>query len=1156
MKMPFFARHGLLVLMAVFFTVPFALRGARMAVQNVKNDIKDWLPDDFVETTELDWFRDNFLGEQFVVISWDGASREDADGKIAAFEELLVPDTQPPNVDIGSKFGLYVPDENYDNWGGENEKWLAGQVADEQAKWYYLLPSGKLYRWDGAATLAGAAKRAIQKSRGTFELEGVLVAEADPADYEDPSRLEAPLFKTVTSGPEVLARMTREDGALRQGGDRDMTEEAAQEVALQRLEGTLFGPEGDQTVLVVTLTDVAKADLNRVLGRGGLGKPRGRLLRMAESIGINAPAPPPMFALPSLGLGHIPETPSPRLRLGGPPVDNVAIDEAGNVTLVRLVGLCFIVGVGLSLLCFRSWKITIMLFFVGGVSAIASLGFVFYFGYSVDAVLLTMPAVVYVLGLSGAVHIANYYRDAAMESGLLSASDKAVSHGWKPCVLAAVTTAIGFGSLCTSNLHPIWKFGFFSAIGVLATLALLFTYLPAVLQLYPPYSEKYLKKLRKQEEERGEDLFDRAAGRAASFIVRHNIAASAICGAIMIAVGIGLTKMNTSVQLLALFDSQENIIQDYTWLERHLGKLVPMELVLRFERDTVKPGEVRATMPTGDEDQDAEYDPALAAEAEDDYSDAALARRALQYNFLQRMEAAERVHKVVERQFGEDASGVVGKAMSAATFVPELPGPAAGLFDATARLRNGYNSKLADHFDEFVETDYIRIDPKDDAELWRISLRLGALGDVDYGSFVSDLRTAVEPVMAAYHDRDRILGAINEARDGAGFRGAEVVLLGYPPEADAQWEAPPLRPKNASELHVAPADQTLYYATTLRELLINAGVKVRTHDKGAETDDALAGYIESADIVGTVDADLAAGIAKLANTVGDDKRFDLTDHHPTIDTVAANADTNPVASPSQPWTGPAVATVYTGVVPVVYKAQRTLLESLVKSIGWAFALIAVVMMLLLRSSRAGLISMIPNLFPVVIIFGLMGWSEIAIDIGSMMTASVAMGVAVDDTVHFLTWFRWGLNDGLDRKEAIKLAFKKVSRAMAQTTAIGGLGLAVFALSSFTPTQRFGYLMLSLLTAALVGDLIFLPALLAGPLGGVFKGSSKDRPHKTDDTRDEVAAETDSGESAEPTDVADEGTSDEDRAATSSAGGPSPPHADFKAGADSSAARAG
>ena len=80
MKKPFFARQALLVLIAVFFFVPFAMRGSRYAVQRMKNDVQDWLPADFPETKELAWFRERFLGEQFVVISWDhcrGTSGDD-----------------------------------------------------------------------------------------------------------------------------------------------------------------------------------------------------------------------------------------------------------------------------------------------------------------------------------------------------------------------------------------------------------------------------------------------------------------------------------------------------------------------------------------------------------------------------------------------------------------------------------------------------------------------------------------------------------------------------------------------------------------------------------------------------------------------------------------------------------------------------------------------------------------------------------------------------------------------------------------------------------------------------------------------------------------------------------------------------------------------
>jgi predicted RND superfamily exporter protein len=193
-----------------------------------------------------------------------------------------------------------------------------------------------------------------------------------------------------------------------------------------------------------------------------------------------------------------------------------------------------------------------------------------------------------------------------------------------------------------------------------------------------------------------------------------------------------------------------------------------------------------------------------------------------------------------------------------------------------------------------------------------------------------------------------------------------------------------------------------------------------------------------------------------------------------------------------------VFAVYTGIVPIVYKAQRALLNSLVNSIGLAFATIALVMMILLRrwkeplsptnviNIRGGMTAMIPNVFPMVLVFGLMGHWGTKVDIGSMMTASVAMGVAVDDTIHFLNWFRLGLGEGLGRKDAIRLAYRRVATAMTQTTAIGGLGLYVFAMSTFTPTQRFGVLMLTLLTAALLGDLVLLPAILAGPLGRFFE----------------------------------------------------------------------
>src|SRR3954447_17079550 len=91
----FFARRAILILVIVFFFVPFALRGARMAVQGMKNDIKDWLPKEFAETKDLDEFRRYFLSEQFVLVSWDGCYGDENDERYKLFLAKLTPETPP-----------------------------------------------------------------------------------------------------------------------------------------------------------------------------------------------------------------------------------------------------------------------------------------------------------------------------------------------------------------------------------------------------------------------------------------------------------------------------------------------------------------------------------------------------------------------------------------------------------------------------------------------------------------------------------------------------------------------------------------------------------------------------------------------------------------------------------------------------------------------------------------------------------------------------------------------------------------------------------------------------------------------------------------------------------------------------------------------------
>jgi predicted RND superfamily exporter protein len=182
---------------------------------------------------------------------------------------------------------------------------------------------------------------------------------------------------------------------------------------------------------------------------------------------------------------------------------------------------------------------------------------------------------------------------------------------------------------------------------------------------------------------------------------------------------------------------------------------------------------------------------------------------------------------------------------------------------------------------------------------------------------------------------------------------------------------------------------------------------------------------------------------------------------------------------------PEVHATYTGMIPLIYKAQRELLNDLVESFLMAFALIAAVMIVVLGGPIAGLLAMLPNIFPIVVTFGVMGWGDVWIEIGTVMTASAALGIAVDDTFHYLTWFRRGVQSGMTHPDAVRFAFRCCARAMFQTTLVCASALLVFSLSSFMPIVRFAWLMAILLAVALVGDLVVLPAILACPLGRFF-----------------------------------------------------------------------
>ena len=930
----FYQRFAWVILLGVALATPVVFFGAAKAVQSNSNKVEDWLPAGFRETSELGWFRERFVGDQFVLVSWDDCRLGDRTQRDGSGDD--------PRIE---------------------------QLAR------MLVPNDAISSLDAAATDSTSA------TAPNYSL----------------------YFKSVVTARRLLDQLTAEPNGV------------PYDKAVARLTGSLIGPDGTQTCLIVTLSDEAISKFRAAIGRGNsrlIGRqPQGALFDAMQSCGID------------IATVHI----------GGPPVDNVSIDEEGERTLIRLAGLSCLLGIGLAWCSLRSIKLTSIVFGCGILSAAAALASIWFTGEKTDAVVLSMPALVYVLAISGAVHLINYYRDAVDEGGLEGATDRAIAHGWKPALLCSVTTALGLLSLYSSELVPIRKFGLYSAIGVMLMLVTLFLYLPAALQLWP-----VRPRVRKQTPDDANEqsvlpVVSRTQvfwGRFAGSIIKHHLAVTVGCVLVITTIGFGLTRVRTSIDLMKLFDSKARILSDYRWLEANVGRLVPMEVVLRFESDTLR-------------------------------NDADPAGRHVDLTLLDRLELVNTLQRTVEQRFGAGGQDIIGPSMSAVTFVPPLPQNKQGT--SSVIRRSVTESKLAASYDALLASGYLRIDPVDQSELWRVSIRVAAFQDVDYGQFSNTLQEDVEPLFEAHRLRRRILRELTASRPGNSYAGATVLWWspgGALPEPDAS------------------SPRSGVVAKTLRALLESDRVRIVERDQNiAEVSlmqlDRLREFdgLVLAGPVSSPDVEMVRDVIPTLICLEDpsDQAIDVA----KVQVAQLPDDTS-------------ISAVYTGVVPIVYKAQRALLDSLIQSTFWSFVTILPLLMFVSRGIAAGMVAMVPNVLPVLVIFGGMGWLGLHVDIGSMMSASIALGVAVDDTIHYLTWFREDLNRTGDRHQAIAVAYQRCATPTLQAALISGLGLSVFAFSTFTPTQQFGYLMLTILLAGVVAELVMLPAILAGPLGWAFR----------------------------------------------------------------------
>ncbi|NOY30536.1 MAG: MMPL family transporter [Planctomycetes bacterium] len=460
---------------------------------------------------------------------------------------------------------------------------------------------------------------------------------------------QAVLCRQIITGPEALEQLRGEPLQL------------SRPAALMRLRGWLVGEDQETTCMVLLMSDEGWQHRHFFL----------------EHVYECA--------------AEVADLDRPSVHAGGSTADAVAVDHASQEGLMWRMVLCYGVGIALMGVMFRSLVMTATVFVTAWYCQQLSLAIVESSGGHLDSVMLMIPSLLYVLSISTGIHLANYYRDSVEAQGPSDATRQAVRQAWLPCGLASVTTALGLSSLGVSFLIPVRNFGLYAAVSVLLATAVVFLLMPALLEQFPISR----RRSRGTSESNGpsHEGWDGWMRKVSAW--RNWILVSSFLG-----LGIsvwGGTQIRAGAQLHDLFSPEASILQDYDWLESHIGPLVPLEIVLRIPKSE---GEPRVTI-------------------------------------MDRFRVVGAVHAVVEK------NPRIGAVVSSLNFAPRVE-RRGGSARRVAREAL-FNKQLEKNRDQFVEMALLRETPTE--ELWRVSARAYAKDALDYAVLLEELQEAVDPLL-------------------------------------------------------------------------------------------------------------------------------------------------------------------------------------------------------------------------------------------------------------------------------------------------------------------------------------------------------------------------------------------------------------------------
>ncbi len=711
---------GLWVFVGMVFAAPLvaiSLRGLTL-----ENDVSAWLPPDEAESRTLTWYQQHFPGDERLLVSWNGSTLDDPRVERLAGELRGHVDADgvrrgglPFVKSVQTPRDVLQQTADHDVPAPEALARLDGVLIGKGPLKILLTDAG---RESPERTTKRLIKAAELQLGLTLQITGPVETWADSAEGAAQSQEDAAADSSAAdadpTGPETDSDygldMPPHDLQATWRGIRPGSEavERIRDLALnlrdfptteepdgRRLIADCFFASGSPVALAVELTEAGEADLAEALAS---------IRRAAIEVGV----PEDQLHIAGRQVASLELTSEVRRTVWNPQAPWYRLPDRSVLLLACLVS------VALSLYFLRSVGLGLLVVGTASFAALIGVSVVPLTGQPLNMVLIAMPVLLTVLSLAGAIHFANYWRHAAVESPRTAVS-RATLMARAPMLIATGTIVLGMLALACSHRLPVRQFGLFTAAGCLIGMVVVLYGLPALLQISGLRAPDLV------------DVNDRTWATWATLLGRRPVSVTVGCSVLLIAGAAGLAQSRTGTQIVRSFPAESRLIRDLEFIEDHLSGVTPLNLVVRFTPEAQQ-----------------------------------------QSRFLERVEIVRAVEHELRRH--PDVTG----ALALTDFLPVQALPAA---DARRLERVTFNRR-SNEMEEQVRAqptgaarDFLAVAedgadlnlPGDQGlnrpgdELWRIALQLRLTPDADCGVVSRELNQRVQGVTRLHAGADHVL---------------------------------------------------------------------------------------------------------------------------------------------------------------------------------------------------------------------------------------------------------------------------------------------------------------------------------------------------------------------------------------------------------------